>query len=413
MNTYKINNGVNLHIINTKKYKDLSIFINFYCATDKKERICRALLTNIIGNKSKKYSSKQAITNKKDYLFGTSLNLSNITVGEGHIFQVYSKILNEKFTLEQTNNEFLDFINEIIQNPIIDENILNEAKTVLKSRCLRKIDSPTSYSMSRVFQIYGKDTFIENLSISNIDDIDKITLDDVINAFNSMIKNDYIDIYVLGDLDETKIYDYFKKLDYLSNERKSINKNIMEVNPDLNEYYYEEEKNITQSSLILTYKTNILKRSDEFFSLRVANALLGLVPGSMLFQEVREKNSLCYSINSSILGEEGMLVIKTLIDSNNSEKTIELIKKQVNKIKNGEFEMSTVKECLSLYINMLNGISDDIVQTVSMLYAANIDNRVCNLEEDIKLMNSVTKEQIISAFNKLELKLVYLLKEVK
>ena len=413
MNIYKLSEGVNLHIIESNKYKDISLFINFYSVSDKNDRICRALLTNIIGNSSKMYDSKKAITNKKDQLYGSSIGINNITVGQGHVFQVQGKMLNEKFTLENTNNEFFSFVNELISNPIINESTLKEAKDNLIDRSLRKLDRPTNFSMSRVFEIYGKDTFVENLAILKPEDINNINLDMLINSYDKMINNDCVDIYIVGEVDSNEIVNEFKKYDVINSHRIIADKSIIEVNPILKDVYFEEEKNITQSSLVITYKTNIIKRSEDFFALRVANALLGLVPASLLFQEVREKNSLCYSINSNILGEEGILVIKTLIDSNNSLKTIDLIKEQVEKIKKGEFSMDQVNDCLNLYISILNGVSDDISQTVSMLYTANLENRECDLDKDIEKIKLITKDQIINAFNMLELKLIYLLKDVK
>lgn len=412
MNTYKLSNGVNLHIINTKKYKDVSLFINFYNNVSK-DRICRALLTNIIGNKSVKYNSKKAITNKKDMLYGTSFSLNNITKAEAHIFQIHSKILNEKFTLEDTNNELFDFIYEIIENPIIDEDTLNESKEILINKSLRKIDNPTSYSLSRLFEIYGKDNFIQNLTILKKEEIEAISLDDLKSAYNSMITNDSIDIYIAGDVIDENIINKFKTYNIFLNNKKDKIKNQIDINPNYNDYYLEEEKNITQSCLIMTYKTNVDYNLDEYYALRVANTYLGAVPGSLLFQQVREKNSLCYSINSSVFKEEGLLIIKTLINSDNSEKTITLIKEQINKLKQNDFNFNEVKECLNLYTNIINGVSDDISQTINMLYVSNIDNKEFDLEYDIKKMNEVTKDDIVNVINKLDLKIVYLLKEVK
>ena len=70
--------------------------------------------------------------------------------------------------------------------------------------------------------------------------------------------------------------------------------------------------------------------------------ILGGGPDSMLFKNVREKNSLCYSINASIYSISDLMIIKSGINAKDVSKAIKIIKEQVKKIKKGNFDLEEI-----------------------------------------------------------------------
>ncbi len=409
MKTYALCEGINLHLIRSNKYKDFSIYFNFYNYINAKSRVQRALLTHIIGNRSKLYDDKVKMTREKDLFYGAVIGLGNMTISNGHIFQLNGKILNERFTKETYLKEFLEFLNEILKNAILDDESLKEAKKNLVDSSKRKKDNQMISATSRVYEIYGANSYLKELAIMEAENIENQTLKDVEKAYDDLLNEDNLDIFVFGDFEEDKIVDLIKDV-FRFKERKFITHSFNTLNINLKEHEVVETKRIKQATLVMLFKTNIKKNTKMFLALKVANALFGMVPSSLLFQEVREKNSLCYSINSSILGEEGIMLVRTSIDQKNSDLVIKLIKEQFENIKNGNFDESRLKESTKLYTNMIKGINDDILHTMNYEYTKYLDKRTGNIESDIIDLLDVSKDEVIAAFNQIELQLTYLLK---
>ena len=79
--------------------------------------------------------------------------------------------------------------------------------------------------------------------------------------------------------------------------------------------------------------------SDEgkYYTLVVGSNILGGGPDSKLFINVREKESLCYYVYSSVEKYKGILFVSSGIEAENYEKTVKLINEQLEKLKNGEY----------------------------------------------------------------------------
>ena len=95
------------------------------------------------------------------------------------------------------------------------------------------------------------------------------------------------------------------------------------------------------------FRTNTRYGDKDFYALMVYNGILGGGPHSKLFQNVRERESLAYYAFSKLEKTKGLLLISCGIDFNNYEKTLDIIQKQLEDIKDGkisdyEFD-STVK----------------------------------------------------------------------
>lgn len=410
MKTYNIVEGVNLHLIKSNKYKDISIYFNFYNYINGDNRVKKAILTYLIGNCSTLYDDKVKMTRAKDNFYGAVIGTGNFTIGNGCIFQIIAKVLNEKFTKEKYFKEFIEFLDEIINNSLINEESFNEAKTNLKDSSKRKSDNQMSLSISRVWEIIGKDNYLKELSIISEDRIKEQKLEDLKQSYLNMINNDNLDIFVIGDFDEEQVYDLFKTK-YHAKERKLISHQQQVLEYQKYDETFHEYKDTSQASLVMLFKTNITKNDPRYMSFKVANAFFGQVPASLLFQEVREKNSLCYSISSGMLSEEGLLIVKTLINKDDAKKVVEIVNEQVNRMKNGDFEDTRLNDAKILYGNTFISINDDVNNTMNYYYTNILDNKNQTIFDDYEKILSVTKDDVINSFKDVDLLLTYILQK--
>jgi predicted Zn-dependent peptidase len=96
-----------------------------------------------------------------------------------------------------------------------------------------------------------------------------------------------------------------------------------------------KSKEIEQTHMTLGFR--IFGRHDKRrYALKVLNVILGENMSSRLFQTIREKHGLAYSIGSGVqlFAETGAFVISAGLDRNRRAKAIELILREIKKIKN-------------------------------------------------------------------------------
>ena len=133
---------------------------------------------------------------------------------------------------------------------------------------------------------------------------------------------------------------------------------------------------------------------------------------SKLFQEVREKNSLCYTIHSMASKLDNLLVITAGIDKDNYKKTIDLITKNLNDLKKGHFTEKDIEKAKEFYHTSLEEIEESENRMIGEALSMEILD-LDPLEERMKIMNTIKKQDIIKVFKKINMDTIYLLEGVK
>ena len=141
--------------------------------------------------------------------------------------------------------------------------------------------------------------------------------------------------------------------------------------------------------------------------MQIYNLILGGFANSLMFKNIREKYSLCYYISSNFFYYENLLYIRSGISKNNYDKVIELIKKEMKKIKDGKFEESLLDEAKETYISLLNSTMDYPSSLINNYYDNKIDG-ISLFTDRINEIDKVTMEDIKKVANKIDINTIYL-----
>ena len=403
-----------LYYIKKDKFKTISVntlFINDYSKTNiTKEKVISEYLVNTC------MECNNEILMSKKFL---ELYEPNIGVydffSDKHTKSFYLNFLNEKFTENGMNKKTLDFYYDIAFNPNVkdskfDKSNLDIAKRKLITRSkLQKEDSSFCAYFSALGQIKDKipmaiDTRLKESQIKKVDP--KAAYE----YYSSRIKTAKVMVFVVGDIDE----EFFKIIE--SNLKNRIKKNNYELINRYNLSKVKKEREIikettfNQSILFMVYKFINITERERLVVLPIFNNILG-GSSSKLFKNVREKHSLVYYAHSSSFSSQPILFIEAGIESKNYEKTVTVIKEQVNEMIKGnitEDEINGTKESLysGLYI-----IDDNERNIMHNLTGVILDDFYYykDLEKEYK---SVTKEELINLGKKMELDFIHLSKGV-
>jgi len=164
-----------------------------------------------------------------------------------------------------------------------------------------------------------------------------------------------------------------------------------------------------QGKLVLGFRTGVLPESEDYYKLMVYNAIFGSGTSSKLFNNVREKMSLCYYASSMIDRKKGLMLAQAGIDYENYKKALDEIIKQGEEIKIGNFTKEEFDNAVAGIINNLLSYKDDL-GLISAYYGAQTGYKtVTSIDEAVQKIKEVNMEQIKSIARQIKVDTIYFL----
>ena len=407
-----------LHLIETDKLKTITVRVIFHTPIKKEEITKRILLTDVLLQSTEKYATRRDLTIQAEELYSADISMNNTRLGNYIVTSMNLQVLNDSYTEENNLEKSLEFLQEIIFHPDVEKNAFQKEKLDLaKYNSVVSISSikedATNYSMIRLSETYDKDSPVSFRMIGYLEDLEKIDEKNLYESYCKMIDNDYVDIFVVGNYNQKEmiplIKKYFKfkkikkrKATYFLKNKKARKRRLMA----------KESIDNSQSKLAIACPIGKLKQRERDCALVLANILLGGSPDSKLFQEVREKNSLCYTIHSVVSRLDNLLVISAGIDKDNYKKTLELITKNLNECKKGHFTEKEIEKAKEIYHTSLEELEESDNRMISDVLSQDLLG-LASPDERMEQMKNVKKSEIVKVFKKINMDTVFLLEGVK
>ena len=97
------------------------------------------------------------------------------------------------------------------------------------------------------------------------------------------------------------------------------------------------------------------------------------------------------------------------IEAQNYEKTVNLVKEQVQKLKDGDITESEISNAKIAFINSLNSLNDEIGRISDFYFSQSISKNKSDLDQIKNMINKSTKEFIVEAVKIFDLDTIYFL----
>ena len=170
-----------------------------------------------------------------------------------------------------------------------------------------------------------------------------------------------------------------------------------------------EKMNVTQGKLILGLDVLYNKPDYKYVGL-MYNAILGESANSKMFQNVREKAGLAYSARSSFVRQKKNIFIRCGIEIPNYEKANEIIKVQLDDMKQGNFSDEDIENAKRYLISGIKTIETEQDSQIVYYIGQELSNVRENLEEYMEKINKVSKNEIVEFANTININSVYFLR---
>lgn len=410
--------GVNLNIIPSKQFKTTRIFISFIKNIESKKELAeRALLANYLEMCSQNYPTQIDIARKLSQMYGASFGSSVDRRGNYQLINFSIDYIESKYLAgnEDLLSEVIEFLKEIIFNPLRvgeNKNFDEETFTRQKNNTITYLKSikedKQAYAAAKLRKLYFDNEIQQVPSFGESEDVEKLTISDVMDAYQKMLNTDRVEVMISGDVNTDEVVNKFSVLPF---KVRNISRASMSYTQEIKQEIVTQidEEPLSQSKFDMAFRLPVVYRGDLHYAALVFNSLFGGSALSLLFTVVREKMSMAYYANSNFDPFRQLLVVQTGISYTNKDKVQELILEQLERLKKGDFEDELLEQnknnLISSYISRLDSQTSALLRAQSAaLTGINV-----TVEEWLDNLQSVTKDDVMKVAKMVELQATYML----
>lgn len=418
-NQLDIKDGIKLHTIQTEKFKTNLIAVMLTTKIDRENVTKNALIPAVLRRGTSSLNTLEEINKKLEEMYGAGLDCGLDKTGDNQILKFYIETINDEFLPQNGENmlkESLESIFELIFNPYLEnggfkkEYVIQE-KENLKQIIEGKIDNKARYSLDRCIEEMYKDEPYGLYKYGYIEDLDEINENNLYEYYKKLISQCKIDIFVSGILDNDVkgIIENNENIKKLEEREPEYNKIKTEAKMSENENAVQESMDVTQGKLIIGLDLNF-DNEDLRYDAMIYNSMLGGSANSKLFQNVREKASLAYTASSSYYRFKNNIFINCGIEIGNYDKALEIIKQQIEDMRNGDFTDEEVENAKQGIIAAIKSIDDEQDTEIAYFFGQELSKIQLNIDEYMERIAKVNKQNVVDIANKASVNTVYFLK---
>ena len=396
-----------MNYISSNKFSDVSVAIRTQFPLERSTITAYNILVYMLKTKTELFKTKQALISNLNEAYGMKLACGLSSYGADLILTTRIQYIRSDWIEEEDYiHKVKEITDQVLFHSVLDEASFEEAKYLYRNKLTRILDDPDGLAIYTCLTTLNTNHEISIPIQGSLDDLDQLTLQDIQNVYSAYLKANK-HIFVCGCLDE-EMKTYLERMD--SSSKLNSTRSLL---PILD--YQEEiiEKNISQSSIALVYATSTDILSEDYYKMFVMNSLLGQSPTSLLFEEVREKHSLCYSISSYLIQFDGALIITLGTNKENIEKAIDLINQQIQRIIDLDFDPELLNTAKKDCIDSLIVAQDYPFSQIDQRFMDVLLSRDTDRDKKIKNIQKVSLEDVSAAAKKLKKISSVIVKEVE
>ncbi|MDL2431636.1 pitrilysin family protein [Streptococcus sp. SC1] len=405
--------GVHLHFIQSEKFKTNKIKVRFSAPMSEKTIAGRVLTASMLETSNALYPTSQAFREKLANLYGANYSTSLSRRGLVHYLDINLSFVRDQF-LSRKNmlaDEILDFLKASLFFPLSNGQAFDTKTFEIEKRNVltdleAEIENHFYHAHRELNNLFYDLPEMRIPRVATIELVERETAETSFAAFQQMLNQDQIDFFFIGDFNEIAVREKIQEFQFSEREQPlqlSYQQNYSNITREK-----LEQRDVHQSIVELAYHFSSQYGDSGHLPLIVLNGLLGGFAHSKLFVNVREKESLAYTISSSFDIFSGLMRIYAGIDRANRTKTIALINRQILDLKRGHFTDEELEQTKNMLKNSILLAQDRQNTLIERAYMSSVlGKKFLSLEAWLKALENVSKADLIEAAQQLKLQAIY------
>ncbi|MBQ9531718.1 MAG: insulinase family protein [Eubacterium sp.] len=409
-----INDGVDIISVSADRFKTNEIALSFIVPLKEETAASNALLAYLISQTTKSCPELSDFNKKLAMLYGASINAFVSKLGENQCITIEASGLDDRFAIgdEVISEQLFDFLCKLVFDAKLDDNGDFFEEDILREKRLLIERIESEENDKRVFALRRLESLMfekEPYSINKYGDkesIEKVSSSSLKSSLDYLINSSKIQITVVGDAEINGICETAKKYFGGLNRKYVAPVSSVFIDKANDVKTVTERMEVKQGKLVLGFRVNNQSEFEGNPEMRLFSDIFGGGPYSKLFNNVREKLSLCYYCSARYDRRKSSVIIQCGCEEENMDKAVEEILHQLEDIRKGNIdeELSAGKMALS---DAINNVSDDSISLLSWYANQICDKTIISPTQSVKANQKVTKEDIVECAGLLSLDTIY------
>ena len=408
--------GVTLRVCRDTRFKQGCLSFQLIRQMKAEEAARNALLPSVLLRGTRNCPDLRSITEHLDELYGASVSPLVRRIGDYQTTGMYCGFMDDRFALpgDQVLRPMMAFLEELLldsplENGVFLSSFVESEKKNLIATIESELNDKRAYSMSRLLRILCREDTFGVPRLGEAEAVAQITPESLYAHYRNILRSSPIEIFYVGSADAQQVAALLMPLVTKLGARGTRLQPQTPFHP-CERKDAVEIMDVSQGKLCMGFVTPIINREKEFAAMQLLNVIYGSGMTSKLFQNVREKMSLCYSIGSGYYGTKGILVVSAGIDFDKEQLTREEALRQLQVCREGgisEQELRSAKEAL---LSSLRSTHDSPGAIEGYYSTAALSGLIFSHSEYMEAVEAATISDVVACANSLTLHTTYFLK---
>ncbi|MBP2001054.1 putative Zn-dependent peptidase [Paenibacillus shirakamiensis] len=413
-------NNIRIHVLPTQRFKTFAISLYAGIPLQEETVTTTGLIPFVLRRGTVSYPETTQFREELERLYGAGFGFDIYKRGDYQIVQLRMDTINDSFV--QSDEPLLDqsfaFLGEVLTKPVLEDGKFRSSYVTAEKETVRKklesiVNDKIRYAAERCTEEMFRGDPYRLHPLGNRVDIAAITPEVLYEAYQKWLQEASFDLYVVGDTTLEEISQLVAKNFPISRPSEPVYTGTQIQFTEDEVRKVEERLNVNQGKLNLGLRTSITYGDDRYASALVYNGILGSYPHSKLFINVREKESLAYYAASRYDGHKGMGMIQAGIEVANEEKALEIIKNQLEDLKQGKISELEMSQTKAMIRNQLVEMQDSAFEQIAYDFNRVLSGKERSAEELLQQIDRITPEDVIEAAQTFHLDTIYFLQGEK
>ena len=408
--------GVRLRCCRDGRFKQNALSIQFVRPMAREEAAMNALIPSVLLRGCNKARDLRQITMRLDELYGASVSPISRRAGDYQTTGFYVGLMDDRFAPkgESVLEETLDFVGQLLfdyptENGGFLDRFVQGEKTNQIYAIEAEFNDKRAYATRQLLKaMCAQDPF--GLSrMGEPEDVEAITPQGLLRHYEKVRRESPVELFYVGSAEAQRVKEVL--LPIFARERRDYRPLAPQTELKLSPRQDASEMmEVTQGKLAMGYVTPVTNRTKDFAAMQMLNMVLGGDMTSKLFQNVREKQSLCYSIGSGYYSAKGILLVSAGIDFDKEDHVRREVEAQVEACRRGEITEPELEGARHALVSALDAVPDSPSAMESYDSSMILGGSGLNYETHRQALEAVTRENLSQAARTLQLHSTYFLK---
>ena len=408
--------GVRFRCFPDHRFKQGAFSIQLVRPMCREEAAKNALLSAVLLRGCREYPDMRSVIRRLDDLYGASAGTMVRRVGDYQTTGFCCGFIDDRFALDadRVTEPMLDFAASLLLDPALEDGVfradyVESEKKNLIATIEAELNDKRVYANSRMMRIMCREDSFGIPRLGEKEDVQAITPRNLYDHYRKILRESPMELFYVGAAQPRQVADRLKVL--LGNmERDYVNLPAQTPFRDGGGADTVEEMDVAQGKLAMSFVTPITIREEGFVAMQLFNVIFGSGMTSKLFMNIREKQSLCYSIGSGYHGSKGILTVSAGIDCDKDRLVRAAVLEQLDACRRGEITDAELRSAREALCSSLRATHDSPGAIEGFYATAALSGMDLTPKTYMEAVENTTREQIVAAANTLKLHTVYFLR---